>query len=114
MVLMLTAGIGFSSCNKGDKEKEPVEDMYIKHPWGTGQDTDWTWKQMSYDYNKDIYYVIDKWGGIGFNINTAADDATAKWFPASDIEGAAGMTVGEYAKFKYNPAQDKAAVEKVN
>ena len=47
---------------------EPVEEkMYIKHPWGTGNEADWAWKEMTATkYNAiDAWTATGAWGGIG-------------------------------------------------
>lgn len=71
----------------GDYEPEEIH-LYIKHPWGTGADADWTWQEMElYEYGVyDAFMYEGKWGGIGCNINIEPEDATAKWYPESAMQ----------------------------
>ena len=68
---------------------EPVEEkMYIKHPWGTGNEADWAWKEMTATkYNAiDAWTATGAWGGIGFNIADNEEGKDAKWFAAETIQ----------------------------
>lgn len=68
---------------------EPVEErMYIKHPWGTGNNDDWAWKEMTATkYNAiDAWTATGAWGGIGFNIADNEEGKDAKWFAADAIQ----------------------------
>ncbi|MDY2942768.1 MAG: hypothetical protein SOT07_03620 [Paludibacteraceae bacterium] len=68
---------------------EPVEEhMYIKHPWGTGKDADWAWKEMTQTkYNAvDAWTATGAWGGTGFNIADNEEGKDAKWFAADAIQ----------------------------
>ena len=68
---------------------EPVEEkMYIKHPWGTGNEADWAWKEMTATkYNAiDAWTATGAWGGIGFNIADNEEGKDAKWFAADAIQ----------------------------
>lgn len=68
---------------------EPVEEkMYIKHPWGTGNDADWAWKEMTATkYNAiDAWTATGAWGGKGFNIADNEEGKDAKWFAADAIQ----------------------------
>lgn len=68
---------------------EPVEEhMYIKHPWGTGKDPDWAWKEMTQTkYNAvDAWTATGAWGGVGFNIADKEEGKDAKWFAADAIQ----------------------------
>ena len=91
----------------------PVEEkMYIKHPWGTGADADWSWQEMA----KETYSVYEawvyegKWGGVGCNIADNAEGKDAAWYPADKIQFLspdelvlAAPAVGTDAKFVYIP-----------
>lgn len=92
---------------------EVDETYYIKHPWGTGADADWTWKQMEEQTDGTFIYV-GLWGGVGANINTTASDASAAWFSASAISGASSLTIGDVVKFIYNPSSTSLSVAKVS
>lgn len=68
---------------------EPVEErMYIKHPWGTGKDADWAWKEMTQTkYSAiDAWTATGAWGGVGFNIADNEEGKDAKWFAAETIQ----------------------------
>ena len=92
----------------------PVEEkMYIKHPWGTGADADWSWQEMAEEtygvYNAWAYEGL--WGGVGCNIADNADGNDAAWYPADKIQYLspdelvlAAPEVGTSAKFVYIPA----------
>lgn len=98
---------------------EPVEEhMYIKHPWGTGIDTDWTWQEMTatkYNNAFDAWTYTGAWGGVGFNIADNAEGNNAKWFSADvigfrskDGQLAPAPAVGTAdCEFIYVPAYDK-------
>ena len=93
----------------GDNPQETT--CYIKHPWGTGQDADWAWKQMSKEGSNFVY--SGKWGGVGANINTTASDDGSKWFSAKTISGSSSLSVGDNAKFTYNPSSSTLSVTKI-
>lgn len=81
----------------------PAEDKYyIKHPWGDGANSSWSWKQMAKVGSNYEYEGI--WGGVGANINTKASDSGADWFEESIIDGASTLYVGDGVKFTYNPS----------
>ena len=88
---------------------------YIKHPWGTGADADWTWKPLTYTTEEQAWYILDLWGGVGCNIADNAEGENASWFAAADIvflpenEPAKGTA----AQFVYYPA-DHMIVEMQN
>ena len=68
---------------------EPVEEkMYIKHPWGTGNEADWAWKEMTQTkYNAiDAWTATGAWGGVGFNIADNEEGNNEKWFAADAIQ----------------------------
>lgn len=94
-----------NSCEALNPTPQPsTTDYYIKHPWGTGQDADWSWKSMTkfVDDSEGVgYYCEGKWGGVGVNINTKADDAGAKWFPSDKIYGADEVSIGQTCEFYY-------------
>ena len=58
---------------------DEVLTYYMKHPWGTGEDADWSWKELT-DNGDGSYSVVAAYGGTGVNVNTAASDAGAMWF----------------------------------
>ncbi len=88
---------------------------FIKHPWGTGADADWTWKPLTYTTEEQAWYILDLWGGVGCNIADNAEGENASWFAAADIvflpenEPAKGTA----AQFVYYPA-DHMIVEMQN
>ena len=93
----------------------PVEEkMYIKHPWGTGADDDWTWQEMTkeaYGVYTDAWKYEGKWGGVGCNIADNAEGTGAAWYPADKIQYLspdelvlAAPAVGVDVKFVYIPA----------
>lgn len=87
------------------------KDWYIKHPWGTREDEDWSWKQMSKE--AEGYVFCDFWGGVGANINTINDDADAEWFPLEEIEGSSELSIGDAVKFVYNPTEGTLSVSEM-
>lgn len=68
------------------------EVCYLKHPFNG---SDWEWQEMQ--KGTEGTFTLDAyWQGTGANVNTAMDDAGAKWFPAEqiiDCPAAAGMQV---------------------
>lgn len=101
----------------GDAPKPKDDVMYIKHPWGTGANEDWTWQTMEVsEYsNTKAYAYVGLWGGVGFNIADNEEGNDAKWF-AADVIGfrnAEGLVLeapalGTEATFYYVPAFDVA------
>jgi hypothetical protein len=91
------------SCNElnGNDPEPSVPAVYIKHPWGTGQDASWSWEQMNYDNSGEYYYYYGAWGGVGANINDAPTDADAVWYPEDEIYGANNCSMGDYVEFRY-------------
>lgn len=105
----------------GDAPKPVEPHMYIKHPWGTGKDEDWSWQEMKEDtyMNLDAWSYEGNWGGAGFNIADNEEGNNAKWFAADaigyrNLEGIVTVApaVGTKATFYYVPMLDKA--ESVN
>lgn len=87
--------------------------MYIKHPWGTGADADWSWQEMTAgEYSVyDAWVYEGKWGGVGCNIADNAEGANADWYPADKIQYLsdedlvlAAPALGTDVKFIYIPA----------
>lgn len=92
----------YSCLEKNGNDPEPsVPAVYIKHPWGTGQDASWSWEQMNYDNSGEYYYYYGAWGGVGANINDAPTDADAVWYPEDEIYGANNCSMGDYVEFRY-------------
>lgn len=96
---------------------ETLVSYYIKHPWGTGADADWTWKPLTYTPEEDgVWYIIDLWGGVGCNIADNAEGENASWFAAADIvflPDNQEPAKGTVAQFVYYPA-DHMLVEMQN
>ena len=94
---------------------ETLVSYFIKHPWGTGLDADWTWKPLEFTAEEQAWYILDLWGGVGCNIADNAEGENASWFAAADIvflpenEPAKGTA----AQFVYYPA-DHMIVEMQN
>ena len=75
---------------------------YIKHPWGSGHDADWAWREMT-DIGNGKYSINGDWGGIGANINTSPNDEGAIWYPESAILGDGyARSIGEWLTFVYD------------
>ena len=72
----------------GDAPEPEEEHMYIKHPWGTGKDADWAWKEMTQTKHNaiDAWTATGAWGGVGFNIADNEEGKDAKWFAAETIQ----------------------------
>lgn len=86
-----------------------VINYYIKHPWNGGE---WMWQKMTQEGSNYTYTGL--WGGEGANINTSANDADAKWFPANVIDGTMYIYgIGFKTKFTYNPQNETLSVEEV-
>ncbi len=80
---------------------------FIKHPWGTGADADWTWKAMEYA-PEILWFHNDFWGGVGCNIADNAEGENASWFAAANIifrPENVEPAKGTYAVFMYYPAE---------
>lgn len=74
---------------------------YIKHPWGTGADADWTWQAMEAD--GDVYKYTGAWGGVGADIADNAAGNNAHFFDAASL-GGSSIVLGANVTFVYNPA----------
>lgn len=85
---------------------------YIKHTWGSSADEDWTWQKMTKSGSNYVYDGL--WGGIGANINTVASDDGALWFPVSEINGAASLSIGDGVKFTYSPSTSTLSAKKTS
>lgn len=85
---------------------EPLVAYFIKHPWGTGLDADWTWKPLEYTDEEQAWYRNDVWGGVGCNIADNAEGENASWFAAADIVfmPEEEPVKGTAAQFVYYPA----------
>lgn len=87
-----------------------VADYYIKHPWGTGADADWSWQPLTKEATNRYTYT-GLWGGVGANINSIDSDTGAKWFPTSSITGAAGLQIGDEVTFVYDDSKESLSIE---
>ena len=94
-------------------DETSLTDYYIKHSWGSGSDSDWSWKKMEKQNNETFTYE-GLWGGVGANINTKADDNGAIWFNRNQISGYASLTVGDGARFTYNLTNNSLSVTKIS
>lgn len=96
---------------------ETLVSYYIKHPWGTGADADWTWKPLTYTTEENgVWYIFDLWGGVGCNIADNAEGENASWFAAADIvflPDNKEPAKGTVAQFVYYPV-DHMLVEMQN
>ncbi|MCQ2369674.1 MAG: starch-binding protein [Paludibacteraceae bacterium] len=79
----------------------PIVKYYAKNNW---ESKTWTWKEMTKDGS---VYKLEKviFGGTGFNFNTKADDADAKWVSADKFTGDA-VQANDTVSFTYNPTGD--------
>lgn len=83
-------------------------DYYIKHPWGTGNDEDWSWQPMV--KNGSNYTYKGQWGGVGANINSKASDTGATWFSVNSISNSYNVWLGQEVTFTYNPSASSLSV----
>lgn len=74
---------------------------YIKHPWGTGANEDWTWQAMEAD--GDVYKYTGAWGGVGADIADNAAGNNAHFFDAASL-GGSSIVLGANVTFVYDPA----------
>lgn len=108
----LAGEVSGNSNNPGGDDPKPETTYYIKHPWGTGQDADWAWKQMTKEGNN--YVLSGKWGGVGANINSTASDSGAEWYSESEISGASSLNISDGVKFTFNPSTGTLSVIKTS
>lgn len=93
---------------------------YIKHPWGSGRDEDWTWKKMTREkeglymdglgYKEGLYTYKGRWGGSGAYINTSASDKGAIWFNEEAIVEF-DYDIGVPVMFIYDPETQTLEVQ---
>lgn len=101
-----------SSCYALNEGEKPENTYYIKHPWGTGEDKDWAWQEMTY-VSESKYVCYGWYGGVGANIGITPNDNLAWWIPESDIVMFDGKPdVGDYVCFEYNPETDVLGVRR--
>lgn len=92
-----------------DPDQPQATDYFLKHPWGTGADTDWDWKDMTKG-DDGKYTVTGQWGGVGANVNTQKDDVGAEWYPADQIAGAATLSLGQEVTFVYDATSKSLSI----
>ena len=99
------------SCSAlNQNEPQPSAAYYIKHPWGTGKDSDWSWEAME-QMDSDTYYYVGYWGGVGANINTQPTDSGAEWISEANIIFQEGScSIGELVIFFYIPNTNQLVV----
>lgn len=107
---------GFVFLTTGDEikgfcpeQKPEGEGWFIKHPWGTGADSDWSWQQMSEENGVFVYTGL--WGGVGADIANNAAGTASDWHAAADIPGAEGLEIGQEVTFVYNPETDVLSIQ---
>lgn len=93
---------------EGNGGQQDKADYYIKHPWGSGNDEDWSWQPMSKSGSN--YTYKGKWGGVGANINSKASDTGATWFAATSISNSSNVWLGQDVTFTYNPTKSSLSV----
>lgn len=89
---------------------EAKADYYIKHPWGSGNDEDWTWQPMKKE-STNRYTYTGYWGGIGVNINTKKIDGSATYIDVSSIPASKGIHIGDEVVFVYDASKGKITLE---
>lgn len=95
------------------KTSDQVEYTYfMKHPWGTGADPDWSWKQLTKTDIEGEYSVVGLYGGIGVNWNTAASDGGSTWVPVADITLEGNPQMGDECTFYLYPTPNLVKIVK--
>lgn len=77
---------------------EPALVYSIKHPWGTGLDDDWSWKECE-EQTDGTWQLVDVYGGTGCNIQPAIMDST--WIAQPTLVG--NPSTGDSCLFVINP-----------
>ncbi len=100
---------------------EVVPDVYIKHPWATGQDGAKSWQKMTEDSkNAGFYFYDGKWGGASCNINASASDTGASEITTANMSyideqgnsfiATPTIPLGTDVTFRYNSNDKKLTV----
>lgn len=85
-----------------------VVHYYLKHPWGTGADKDWSVKELNIKNGDGTYSLFAAYGGKGCNYGTTT--STSNWEGNPTVNGA---VTGDWCKFTYNPADNSIVIDKV-
>lgn len=91
---------------------EPVAtEAYIKHA-GNG----WAWEAMTATATPGVFTYEGTWGNNGCNINTAADDAGAEWYPMDDSRCtiADGLAEGDAVIYTFTSTAGNIGTVKVD
>lgn len=90
-------------------------DVYlIKHGWGDGADTSWSWKEML--MNEDGTYTLeDQYGATGCNWKLLGqDEAAAAWVSVDELIKLNDPQLGDDCIFTFNPETGEISVNTLN
>lgn len=93
--------------------------IYMKHPWRTGEDEAWVWKQMSPTGSSDtnytgLYAILDFYGGEGkgcnWNTSGSSGDSKKEWQGSPSLVGS--PVQGDLCMFDLNPSTGAVTITK--
>ena len=84
---------------------------YLKHPWGTGNDNDWTWKELKKeDCSNNIYTLTALYGGKGCDYSKPGVQDKQGYTEAT-LEG--NPKTGDECIFTFNATNNTITITKV-
>lgn len=103
-----TGSLYIEGAEPGPIDPPAGDGWYIKHPWGTGANEDWTWQAMEAD--GDVYKYTGAWGGVGADIADNAAGNNAQFFDAASL-GGSSIALGANVTFVYDPATGSLSLD---
>lgn len=85
------------------------DDLYLKHPWKTGEDAAWSWKKLIANGDSN-YSLTDYYGENGCNWNINDDDNYSVWIPEPILVGEPEM--GDKCTFTFNSSEGTVTITK--
>ena len=83
---------------------------HLKHPWGTGNDNDWSWKVLKYN---DGVYTLNALYASGKGCNYSKPNSTDEAGYVSNPTLVGSPTTGDECIFTFNPSNNAITITKV-
>lgn len=96
-------------CANEGGDEEPEVTYSLKHPWGSGADEAWSWKELTKDGS--VYTITDFYGGTGCNWKSSEEGATEEWVANPTLVGE--PAVGDECVFTLDPTTASITIEKI-
>ncbi|MBR3646957.1 MAG: hypothetical protein IKN59_01015 [Paludibacteraceae bacterium] len=98
-IARINGGSSTYLCGVKVVEKPALDTYQIKHPWGTGQDADWSFKGFTIDNGDGTFSMKDLYGGTGFDVAPAVNGTS--WIAEPTLENS--PLVGDSVLITLNP-----------